>query len=206
MTAYLVALLAGYLIGSIPFAVLIARLGTGFDVTRDGTRNPGATNVFKNVGRIAGAAVGLLDYFKALVPCLAADWFFGLTPGQSTAAGMGAVLGHNFSMFLGFRGGKGGASTLGVLTYLDFPALLACGVPGFLSIPILGLRFLIGPVAISLFPILTAIHATARAAEWFPGWRQPGALPVAVSAALIALLWLRILPGVRRPAAPPAAP
>ena len=52
---------AAYLVGSIPCAVLIGRGLGGFDTVRDGTRNPGATNVFKNVGRVAGSAVGLLD-------------------------------------------------------------------------------------------------------------------------------------------------
>ena len=197
MTAYLLGAAAGYLVGSIPFAVLVARLGGGFDVTREGTGNPGATNVFKHVGRLAGAAVGLLDYFKALVPCLIADWWLGWTPGQSAAAGVGAVLGHNFSIFLRFRGGKGGASTLGVFTYLDFPALLACGLPGVAAITVLGMRFLVGPAAITLFPILTWIHGSRWGAAWFPGWRQPGLLPVGLSLALLVLLWLRLLPGLR---------
>jgi glycerol-3-phosphate acyltransferase PlsY len=205
MTDYLLGLAAGYLVGSIPFAVLIARLGGGFDVTREGTRNPGATNVFKHVGKIAGLAVGLLDYFKALVPCLIADWYLGFSPGQCSAVGVGAVLGHNASIFLRFRGGKGGASTLGVFTYLDFPALLACGLPGFAALAILGQRFVIAPLAITLFPILTAIHGTARGTAWFPGWRQPGLLPVGLSLALLALLWLRLLPGLRRKG-PPSAP
>lgn len=202
MTAYLLGTVAGYLVGSIPFAVLIARLGGGFDVTREGTGNPGATNVFKHVGRLAGAAVGLLDYFKALVPCLVADRCLGWTPGQSAAAGVGAVLGHNFSIFLRFRGGKGGASTLGVFTYLDFPALLACGIPGLAALTLFGMRFLVGPLAISLFPIVTFIHGTALGAAWFPGWRQPGLLPVGVSLALLALLWVRLLPGLRRARTP----
>ena len=103
------ALLAGYLIGSIPFAVVVSRLTGGFDTRRDGTRNPGATNVFKNVGRIAGAAVGLLDFFKALVPALLVERLPGCGVAEATAIAVGAVLGHDYSIFLRFRGGKGGA-------------------------------------------------------------------------------------------------
>ena len=155
----------GYLVGSIPFAVLIGRGLGGFDTVRDGTRNPGATNVFKNVGRIAGSAVGLLDYFKALLPALVTERFLGFGYVEAAAVGIGAVLGHNFSFFLRFRGGKGGASTLGVLSYLDFPALIATGVAWALAlVPLRGRRFVVGPIALGLFPFLAWWHAAPPAA------------------------------------------
>ena len=199
----LLPLLTGYLIGSIPFAVLIARSTAGFDTVREGTRNPGATNVFKNVGPIAGAAVGLLDYFKALLPALAAESLFGLGYLEGTMMAVGAVLGHNFSIFLRFRGGKGGASTLGVFSYLDFPALIGTGLIWALAlVPLRGRRFVLGPAALSLFPILTALSALPPVAWIFPGWRDPvRSISVATGIALIVLLWSRIIPGLRRSAA-----
>jgi glycerol-3-phosphate acyltransferase PlsY len=194
------ALLAGYLIGSIPFAVVVTRLTGGFDTRRDGTRNPGATNVFKNVGRVAGAAVGLLDFFKALVPALLVERLPGCGVAEATAIAVGAVLGHDYSIFLRFRGGKGGASTLGVLAYLDFPALLVTGAVWAAALPALrGRRFVAGPTALSLFPLLTALHARPPMAWIFPSWADPiTALSVPIGIALSILLWTRIVPGLKR--------
>src|SRR6266446_4246264 len=168
----------------------------GFDVRREGTQNPGATNVYKNVGRMAGAAVGLLDYFKALVPALLAWHLLGSSLSEAGAIAVGAVLGHDFSMFLGFRGGKGGASTLGAFTFLDFPALLAAGVLWAVGLAALrGRRFIAGPIALTSFPVLVALHRLPRLADLNPG-AAPGSspAPVLVAAGLVALLWARILP------------
>jgi acyl phosphate:glycerol-3-phosphate acyltransferase len=192
-------LLGGYVLGSIPFAVLFARARGGFDVLRDGTRNPGATNVFKNVGRVAGAAVGLLDYLKALLPALLAERLLGWSPGEAVSFAVGAVLGHDFSIFLGWRGGKGGASTLGALTVLDFPALIVTGAIWAAALPALkGRRFLAGPAALSLFPAVAALHRTTRGAALLPAWGPASAATTALlGAVLVALLWSRILPGRR---------
>ncbi len=191
-----IGLLVGYAVGSIPFAVLLSRARGGFDVLKEGTRNPGATNVYKHVGPLAGAAVGLLDYFKALVPALVAERSLGWGPGAAVALAVGAVLGHDFSIFLGFRGGKGGASTLGVLTYLDFPALLATGLLWAASLPFLkGRRFVAGPSALVLFPILAALHRAPSAWSILPWGPVAWRLPVLVGAGLALLLWARILPG-----------
>jgi len=204
----LLALLAGYLIGSIPFAVLLGGLRRDFDVTRQGTRNPGATNVFKNVGPIAGAAVGLLDYFKALVPAVVADKVLGLGFGAAAAVGVGAVLGHNFSILLRLRGGKGGASTLGVFSYLDFPVLMLTGALWAAALPFLkGRRFVAGPTALCLFPILLALHGSPLGAGLLDDWsRRPGPIPVVIAVALCALLWIRILPGLRTTGGPEGQP
>jgi acyl phosphate:glycerol-3-phosphate acyltransferase len=199
--ALVAALLAGYAIGSIPFAVLLARGRAGFDVRREGTQNPGATNVFKNVGKVAGAVVGLLDYFKALAPALLAWHLLGSSFAVAGAVAVGAVLGHDFSLFLGFRGGKGGASTLGAFTFLDFPALLAAGAVWAVCLAALrGRRFIAGPVALTSYPVLLALHRLPRLAALLPG-SAPGAspAPVLVAAGLVALLWARILPGHLRP-------
>ncbi len=200
----LLGLLAGYVIGSIPFAVVLSRARGGFDVRSEGTRNPGATNVFKNVGRLAGAAVGLLDYFKALVPALLAERLLGWSAGEATALAAGAVLGHDFSVLLKFRGGKGGASTLGVFTYLDFPALLATGALWAAALPFFrGRRFVAGPSTLSLFPLLAALHRTPAGALLLPAWGPPAwPMPTLVAAGLVALLWARLLPGRPRGASP----
>ena len=132
---FLTGLAAGYLIGSIPFAILIARRVANFDTLPQGTRNPGATTVFQPVGILAGAAVGLLDYLKALVPALVARFHFGFSSYEAALVGVAAVLGHDFSIFLKFRGGKGGASTVGVFSFLDAPAMGLTGILYAVALP-----------------------------------------------------------------------
>ena len=198
--------LAGYLIGSIPFAVLLARIGGGFDVVRQGTGNPGATNVFKHVGRVTGAAVGLLDYFKALVPAVVAGSLLGFAPWEAALVGVAAVLGHDFSVFMRFSGGKGGASTLGVFSYLDFPALIGMGALWAFGLPFTsGRRFVFGTVSLGFFPLLTALHSSPPGAGILPTWRWPGPGASVIGAVLVGLLWWRILRARQSPEKEPAA-
>ena len=206
MSRALPGLAVGYLIGSIPFAVLLSRAFGDFDAVRQGTGNPGATNVFKHVGRLAGAAVGLLDYFKALLPALLAERWLGWDSGAATCLAVGAVLGHDFSFALRLRGGKGGASTLGAFSYLDFPALMAVGALWALALPFLrGRRFVAGPAALTLFPVAVALHASPWGAAHLPAAGRPqGMLPIVTGAGLALLLWARVLPGLRSRAALPA--
>lgn len=122
----LLAAATGYLLGSIPFAVIIARRH-GVDIFKAGSGNPGATNVKRVCGKKAGNLVFALDALKGLVaaawPWLAAptlagncDWFSGDAVLYARLTGFaGAVLGHCFSIFLKFRGGKGIAVSVGGL-------------------------------------------------------------------------------------------
>lgn len=111
-----IALVAGYLLGSIPWGYLVARWH-GVDIFTVGSRSPGATNVKRSIGRGAGNLVFALDFLKGLV---ATSWVLLLPVPTSFPrewlglAGMGgAVAGHCFSIFLRFRGGKGVATSLG---------------------------------------------------------------------------------------------
>lgn len=108
--------LAGYLIGTIPTGLLIGFL-KGIDVRTRGSGNIGATNVARVVGRGWGAFTLVADMAKGLVPVLAADLTLYALPGSAlvvAATGFAAVAGHCFSIFLGFRGGKGVATAVGV--------------------------------------------------------------------------------------------
>lgn len=118
-------LLGGYALGSVPFGLLVTRaLGLG-DVRRIGSGNIGATNVLRTGHRGAAAATLILDGLKGFLPVVVAHALYGPLPGQ--LAGLGAFLGHLFPVWLGFRGGKGVATFLGVLFGLTWPAgLLAC--------------------------------------------------------------------------------
>ena len=119
---------AGYLIGSLPFGYLVART-YGVDIMKVGSCNPGATNVKRVVGGVAGNMVFLLDCLKG---ASAVSWIWLLPAHELNAVHLsliglvGAVLGHSFSIFLRFNGGKGVATTLGGrVTLMPMSALIA---------------------------------------------------------------------------------
>lgn len=105
-------MVVGYLIGAINPATMIAR-ARGLDLRASGSGNPGATNAGRVLGRRTGIVVAVLDVLKGVVPVLMFRWLAG--PAVGELAGLAAVLGHITSPFLHGRGGKGVATTLGVL-------------------------------------------------------------------------------------------
>ena len=117
--------LIGYLLGSVPFGLVIARLlGLG-DLRKIGSGNIGATNVLRTGNRPAALATLILDSFKGAIAVLIARWLAAEDAAQ--LAGLMAFLGHCFPIWLGFKGGKGVATFLGLLLGLAFPlGLAAC--------------------------------------------------------------------------------
>ena len=116
-----------YLLGSIPSAYITGCL-KGVSIQEIGGRNPGALNVWREVGRVAGVAVLLVDVGKGAGAVLIAQWV-GVPYTTVLIAGLAAVLGHGFSIFLRFKGGKGAATTMGVLLALvPQQLLIALGV------------------------------------------------------------------------------
>lgn len=122
---YLLWLAIGYLCGSVPFAVLIAR-ARGVDIFKAGSGNPGATNVMRSVGKNEGRLCFALDALKGYLPVFAALFYTGHA-GIAATALLGALLGHSFSFWIGFRGGKGVATTVGGLLAL-VPAVMGLGL------------------------------------------------------------------------------
>ena len=109
------ALVGSYLIGSLPTAYLLVWRLKRIDVRTVGSGNVGATNVSRVAGFMAGLVVFCIDLAKgALAVWWLAPWF-ALTPAMRLSCGLAAILGHNFPVWLGFRGGKGVATTIGVL-------------------------------------------------------------------------------------------
>ncbi len=135
LLSYLIAAATAYLIGSIPTGFLVAK-AKGVDIRTAGSGNIGATNVFRTLGTIAGISVLAVDFLKGLLACtlvpgLVARWAPGtFTTGAFTfeslalVCGIFAVLGHNYTCGLWFRGGKGIATSAGVLVALVPRALL----------------------------------------------------------------------------------
>ncbi len=112
---------AGFLAGSIPFGVILGRLVLGVDVRKVGSGNIGATNVARAGGRKLGVVVLLLDAAKAIVPILVTRRLLAGAPGAeawTVAVAVAAFLGHLFPPWLGFQGGKGVATGLGIFAVL----------------------------------------------------------------------------------------
>jgi glycerol-3-phosphate acyltransferase PlsY len=104
----------GYLCGSIPFGVIIARRFYGIDIREHGSRNTGATNVWRVLGKKPGIITLLLDALKGIIPVVIARVLFRYEPGVGMWTGLAAILGHNWSIFLRGKGGKGVATSAGV--------------------------------------------------------------------------------------------
>jgi len=109
---------AGYLIGAIPTGLLIIRLLRGVDIRTVGSGNIGATNVYRVAGLPTALLVLVIDGLKGALPVLLAG-ASGASPWAEVLAGLAAIVGHNWSVFLRFAGGKGVATSLGVLVALS---------------------------------------------------------------------------------------
>lgn len=170
MTLVLVALL-GYLLGSIPSSVLLGRSIKGLDVREHGSGNAGASNAFRVLGRPLGTMVLLMDVGKgaaavALIPGLFPAPLPGHLPGL--LVGGAAILGHVYSVFLKFRGGKGVGTAAGVLLVL-YPLSLGIAVGIFVVVLLAtGITSLASLIAAVSFPGVTALLGHAGLIETSP--------------------------------------
>lgn len=131
------SLLLGYMVGAIPFGVLVAKW-YGISIFEHGSGNPGATNVLRVLGKTPGYCVFFLDAAKGIVPILLSGWVLG-SDHYGYFALLGALLGHGYSIFVRFKGGKGVATLIGGLTIL-VPLPLGIGLTIWLII-YLGTRY-----------------------------------------------------------------
>jgi glycerol-3-phosphate acyltransferase PlsY len=113
----ILAIIIGYLLGSIPFAYIAGRLIKGIDIRQVGGGNVGTVNTMREIGTVAGLAVLLADMGKGVLTVFIARWL-GVSVVFVFVAGLAAVVGHSWPVFLKFKGGKGGATIMGVLLAL----------------------------------------------------------------------------------------
>lgn len=149
-----ISVIIGYLLGSISFSYILGKRLKKVDIRRHGSGNAGATNTLRVLGVRPAIFVLLLDVLKGIVAVLLGLYLVG--PGLAPAlAGLAAILGHNWPVFLRFKGGKGVATTIGVLATLVFLPALYAGIIGLVTIILtrfvsLGsLVFLIGTTVIT---------------------------------------------------------
>ncbi|MEO0210555.1 MAG: glycerol-3-phosphate 1-O-acyltransferase PlsY [candidate division WOR-3 bacterium] len=151
--------LVAFLLGSIPTGYLMVKATKGIDIRKTGSGNIGATNVGRVLGKWGFALVLLLDALKGFLPTGAAVLLFGIYPG--IAAFCGAFLGHIFTPWLGFRGGKGVATGLGAFLALD-PIAMAVGVGAWLIVFLIGRYVSLASViaALSVFLFVTFVQGS----------------------------------------------
>jgi len=178
----LAALVLGYLLGSIPFGLILTKLAGGGDIRAIGSGNIGATNVLRTGRKGLAAATLIGDMLKGTLAVIIAGFAAG--PEAAMAAALGAFLGHLFPVWLGFKGGKGVATYIGVLVGLFWPAALAFAVVW------------LATAATSRYSSLSALVASAvtpLSLWWF------GHYPLAILfVVLTVLLWWKHRPNIER--------
>ncbi|MBV9281200.1 MAG: glycerol-3-phosphate 1-O-acyltransferase PlsY [Chloroflexi bacterium] len=152
----LVVICVAFLAGSFPTGIVLGRLATGRDIRTVGSGNFGAANVARAAGLKVGVAVALLDVLKGLLPVLLGARL-GLGHSALALTALAAVLGHDFSIFVGFRGGKGVATSFGVALMLAPPASLVAGAAWLAVLGVWGYTSLASLLALALLPLLMGV-------------------------------------------------
>lgn len=160
MASYIIIAIVAYLIGSINFSVILSKKMAGFDVREKGSGNAGTTNMLRSVGKKAAALTLLCDVLKGVVS-IGIAWIVGKIANDVDSAllvqiaGILVVVGHTYPVFFGFKGGKGVATSLGVLLMTNWQIGLIC-LTFAIVIMALSRKVSLGSIgAAILFPILT---------------------------------------------------
>ncbi len=157
---YALAVLLAYLLGSIPTGYLVARRSGNVDLLRQGSRRTGATNVLRTVGRRAAAIVFAGDFAKGAAAVAVARLVSQGDPLADALAGLAVVLGHNYSLYLRFRGGRGVVAGLGSLLVISPAAMLAAAALAFSVIAAtryVSLGSILGACSVPLLLLLLAV-------------------------------------------------
>ena len=160
MVAYIAMAIIAYLIGSVNFSVIISKKMAGFDVREKGSGNAGSTNVLRTVGKKAAVLTLICDILKGVISILIAIFIGSIVKDVNKEllvqiAGIAVVLGHTFPIFFGFKGGKGVATSLGVILMSNWQIGLICLVFALVLMALTRMVSLGSCGAAVLFPVLT---------------------------------------------------
>lgn len=171
MIAYIIVAVIAYLIGSINFSIIISKKMAGFDVRKKGSGNAGSTNVLRTVGKKAALLTLISDILKGIIPVLLAI-LIGKIANHFEAnvkieflvqiAGILTIIGHTYPVFFGFKGGKGVASSLGLLLIVNWQIGLICLVFALLIMAITRMVSLGSISASVLFAVLTIFGVSSQ--------------------------------------------
>ena len=164
MAAYIIIAIIAYLVGSINFSVIISKRMAGFDVREKGSGNAGTTNMLRSIGVKAAVITLLCDILKGVVVILIAILIGNIVDGLDDAllvqlAGIFVIIGHTFPIFFGFKGGKGIATSLGVLLMINWQIGLICLAIAIIIMAITKMVSLGSCMAAIAFPLLTYFAA-----------------------------------------------
>ena len=172
----------GYLLGSVPFGLVLTRIGGYGDLRKIGSGNIGATNVLRTGNKPLAFATLILDSGKGAAAVLIGGAMFG--PDMAVMAGGGAFLGHLFPIYLKFRGGKGVATTLGILIAISWPVGLGSCLTWAVTALIFRISSLSGMMALAASPVIAYYLSTDQVTEF--------------SIFLAVLVWVRHHENIRR--------
>jgi acyl phosphate:glycerol-3-phosphate acyltransferase len=154
-------LAASYLLGAFPTSFVVGKLGRGVDLREQGSKNLGATNVYRVLGWKYAIPVAVVDVAKGAVPVALFGSWAALGAGWATAFGVSAVLGHVFSPFVGFKGGKGVATAAGMFLALA-PLAVVIAIPVWAAcLRLTGYVSLSSMIATTSFPVWVRLTAPA---------------------------------------------
>nr|WP_300006218.1 glycerol-3-phosphate acyltransferase [Tissierella sp.] len=174
MGKYILVILLGYFFGCLQWSYILTKLLRKQDIRSIGVGNAGASNMVISFGWKAGLVVALLDILKAIISILIIKFFFKLThPSYLYLNGLGVILGHNYPFFMNFKGGKGTASTLGMMFGLDY----RLGLIGVLLVVIVAFAtdyIVLGTMTLVLFLLVATVFL------------KLGTIPIIVSTLIVA--------------------
>ena len=176
----LVCMVGSYLIGAIPFGLLFSK-GSGIDIRTQGSKNIGATNVTRLLGKKRGAMTLACDMLKGYLPMCLAALLLANDPRRDliiALCGAASVLGHMFPVYLGFKGGKGVATALGAFLYLAPMAVIGCVAVFALSVALSGfvsLGSLLGSMSMLLWLLVLQV----------PTWK------LGLAGFIVAMIWIK---------------
>lgn len=173
----------GYLIGSIPFGVITGKI-MGTDIRKVGSGNIGATNIYRNLGTLPAITVFILDLLKGSVAVWAAQAITA-SPLIAVTAGIAAVIGHMYPVYIGFKGGKGSATGLGILLGIA-PDLF-----------VITMIYVVVMIAVTRYVSVTSITGVLLLAVMMLAFHKPTEYFIA-SIIVAALVIYRHIPNIKR--------
>ncbi|MGG0822913.1 glycerol-3-phosphate 1-O-acyltransferase PlsY [Paenibacillus turicensis] len=175
----IIAIVLSYLIGSISFSVVLAKLLKGIDIRQHGSGNAGATNTLRVLGKGPAIMVLVLDILKGIVAIWLGVWLGNGSEWIPAICGLAAIVGHNWPIYFRFRGGKGIATTIGVMATLSFLPALYAGIVAILCIIFTRYVSLGSLIFVFLTPIFLGLLQPINAVFWssliiclFAFWRH----------------------------------
>ncbi len=163
---FALSILIGYLLGSVSFSFLVARIAKGIDIRKHGSGNAGATTTLRVLGLGPAVLVLALDVGKGIAAVWIGKWLGGGNEWVPVLSGLSAIAGHNWPVFFGFKGGKGIATTIGVVASLCFFPALYAGIVAILSIVVTRYVSLGSLIFTALLPVSLLIFSRPDEIWW----------------------------------------